>query len=269
MLETFIIKALIVGSILGIAAGFIGNFLVASRQSMMSDMIAHTSLFGVGLGIFLGISPITVGMLVGVISAILLAFLSFKKKSPADAVAVMILTTGLALAILLSHISTSNSFNFENYLFGSILTISDFESVLITAASLIISILIWFIRGNLFKTIVDRNFAISQNINVKLYEFLFIISIGILVASSLKVIGGLLISALLVIPVLISNKISTHFNQGLIFSATLNVLAIIIGLSSSYFFDIPTSSSIVLTLSGFYLLTLFLEKFYKKFNLKN
>jgi len=64
MLELFIIKALIIGSLLGIATGILGNFLVASRQSMMSDMIAHTSLFGVGVGVFIGLSPVVFGILI-------------------------------------------------------------------------------------------------------------------------------------------------------------------------------------------------------------
>jgi len=264
MLELFIIKALIIGSLLGISTGILGNFLVASRQSMMSDMIAHTSLFGVGVGVFIGLSPVVFGILIGIASALVLFYLSFKKKSPADAIAVMILTTGLALAILLSHMSSLNGFNLENYLFGSILTITNSEAYIIGGLCLLISLSMWIVRKKLFKAIVDRNFMISQNQKALHYELFFLICVGVLISSSLKVIGGLLISALLVIPVLTSYNFNKRFQDGLILASLINVCCVCIGLAASYYFDVPTSSSIVLSLSSLYLLSLIFNKILKK-----
>lgn len=256
----FIIRAFIIGIITAITAAVLGNFIVAARQSVMSDMMAHASLAGVGLGIFLHFSPSLLAGVVAIVASIILWFLTARGNRAPEAVAMLLLTGGLAVAILFAHIAKNNPISFETFLFGSILTIKSSEVILFSIiCAFIVAILLTFWR-NFLVIVFDAQFARAQSKKAAFFEVLLMILTGLLVAVSLKVIGGLLVGALLVIPVLAAQNIAQSFRNNVIWSIGVGIVGVIGGILASFYADIPASSGIVLSLIGFFLITFLVQR---------
>ena len=260
----FMVRALVVGVFTAICTAMLGNFVVSARQAIVSDMLAHTALVGVGLGGFLQVSPSFLAFVSTLVSALMLWWLNRKKNQAPEAISMLLLTGGLAAALLLVHLNKNNPVSLETYLFGSILTITDTEMYLFVGMSLlVIATLLCFWRS--FLTLVfDKDF-LGIKAHRTFYEIMFMFLIALVVGVGLKVIGGLLIGALLVIPVLIAQPFSRSFKGNNIGSIVVNVMAMIIGILLSFYRDVPASSSIILTLIGFYLLSGLFHFYFKKF----
>ena len=248
----FMVRALLVGTFTAVSAAMLGNFIVAARQAVVSDMLAHVALVGVGLGIFWQLSPNFLALGTTIIGALLLWWLSRSQRQAPEAIAMLLLTGGLATALLLTHLNKNNPVALETYLFGSILTISPQETwIFITLNCLIIALLIAFWRP--FLTLAfDKDFLLVKGWSIT-YEILFMLLIALMVGVGLKVIGGFLIGALLVISVLIAQHFTHSFQHNVWGSVLINLLAVLIGVLSSFYIDIPASSGIVLSLIAFYL----------------
>lgn len=248
----FMIKALIVGVFTAVATAVLGNFVVAARQSMVSDMLAHMALAGVGLGIFWQVSPGLMAFVVTVLAGISLWWLSRDQRQAPEAVAMLLLTGGLAVARLLAHLNKNNPILLDNYLFGSILTVTDDEVYLFGGLALVV-VLVLIILWRPFLTLVfDRDFLQTQR-NRVVFELMLMVLIALVVGIGLRVVGGLLIGAMLVIPVLTSQVFTKSFRGNVIGSVVVNVLGVFFGILSSFYLDVPASSGIVLSLIGVFL----------------
>ncbi len=261
----FLVRALLVGTFCAVVTAVVGNFLVASRQAVVSDMLAHTSLAGVGLGIFLNISPSFVGILVSIGASIFLFLLGSQKKIPQEAISVLLLTGGMALALLLAHLSKNNPVSFETFLFGSLLTITNSEAVLFAVLGLGILVCIFLFWNRFLCLIFDIDFFRSRFRFSIFFEIFFLMMVAVLVALSLQIIGGLLVGALLVIPVITAQNMAKSFRASVWWSVFLNVMGVLGGIFFSFYADIPTSSAIVLSLWCLFLVFGVLVPFGKKF----
>ena len=245
---SFITNALMAGVLTALSAALLGNFMIVARQAVMSDMLAHAAVAGVGLGVFWNINPIAGAFLTSVAATLLLWWLSQKKQAAPEAISVVILNGSLALALLLIHIDSRSGFSLESYLFGSILTITQNELYLFVALNILIISLLTLFWKPLLALVFDQDFLHSNNPYKRFFEILLMLLIAAIVGIGLKVVGGLLIGAMLIIPPLIVQSYCSSFKQNVIMSALINILAVLCGIISSFYFDIPASSSIVLTL---------------------
>ena len=250
----FMNKALVVGIFTAICTAILGNFIVTARQAVVSDMLAHTALVGVGLGIFWQLSPTYLAIIASIISAVILWWLSRDEDQAPEAISMLLLTGGLALALLLSHLQKDNPIALEAYLFGSILTITESEMWSFILLSIAIIVVLFFFRKPFLMLVFDKEFFKTHPYSV-FYEILLMILIALVVGIGLKVIGGLLIGALLVIPVLIAQSFSKSFFQNVWISVLVNLLAVTTGIFVSFYLDVPTSSAIVLSLIAFYIVS--------------
>jgi zinc transport system permease protein len=248
------IRALLVGFFTAISTATLGNFVVTARQAVVSDMLAHTALAGVGIGIALQVSPTYVSLVTTIVAGIVLWWLSRNHNQAPEALSMLLLTGGLALALLLAHINRDNPISLETYLFGSILTVTPSEMITFIALNSIVIIVLAICWRPFLTYVFDRDY--SQTLaHTTIYEILFIVLISLVVGIGLKIIGGLLIGALLVIPVLIAQTFTSSFTHNVLYSVLFNVLAVVVGIISSFYIDIPVSSGIVLSLITLYILT--------------
>lgn len=250
----FMNRALIVGVFTAICTAMLGNFVVTARQAIVSDMLAHTALVGVGLGIFWQVSPTYLAMCTTIIAAVILWCLSRAEDQAPEAISMLLLTGGLATALLLTHLQKDNPISLDTYLFGSILTITESEMWSYIFLSIIITLVLIFFWKPFLTLVFDKDFFKTHPYAI-FYEILFMILIALVVGVGLKVIGGLLIGALLVIPVLIAQAFAKSFRQNVYISVLVNLLAVITGIFVSFYFDVPTSSAIVLSLIALYILS--------------
>ncbi|QQS60969.1 MAG: metal ABC transporter permease [Candidatus Moraniibacteriota bacterium] len=242
-------RAFFIGILAAFISGILGTYVVAGRYAIFSDMLAHTSLAGVGIGILFGFSPSLGGLGIALLSAFVLWFFMRDKQYTSDAVTMVLLSGGLALALVLSHFAKNNTISLETFLFGSVLTVRPEEVWYFLGASVCIGTFLLFFGSKLKTIVLDPSYAKSESrISTSLIELFFFLSVAIFVGFSLKIIGGLLIGALLVIAVVTAQSFCKSFFSVLLWSVFFNVLAVIIGIFLSFYLDIPTGPSIVLFL---------------------
>lgn len=246
----FALRALLAGTLASLSAGVLGCYVVAGRHSVFSDMLAHTSLAGVGIGLFLGFSPTLGALGIAFLSGILLWFFTRKKAIASEAIAMVLLTGGLALALLFAHFAKDNPIALDTYLFGSILTVRPFEIWLLGGVFVGIGLFLVFFGHRLRSLVLDPLYTESRFSYSGWLELVFFLCLGLIVGLSLKIIGGLLIGALLVIPAVSASFVSKSFRVAILWSVFLGVLASFLGVYASFMWDVPTGSAIVLALIG-------------------
>ncbi len=241
-------RAFLLGFLISLIAGILGGYVVAGRHAVFSDMLAHTSLAGVGIGIFFGFSPTNGALAVSFLSAFFLWIFLRKEKFAPESITMVLLSGGLALALVFAHLAKDNPLSLETFLFGSILTVRPEEVMQFFIVSLGILIFILFFGRRLQTIVLDPEYADIRFPFSKWINLIFLLSIGMFVGFSLKIVGGLLIGALLVIPIVTAQIFSRSFQQTIFFGIFFNIVATFFGIMLSFYVDIPTGASIVLVL---------------------
>lgn len=254
----FMVRAILAGLVIGIVAPLIGNFLVVRRYSLIADTLSHVALAGVGIGLLLGTSPLPVTLAVTVLAALLIEWLRSRRQLPAEAVLAMFLPGGLALSVIL--ISLANGFNSSlfSYLFGSITTVSSNEVWLVAGLGALVVLTTLLLYRQLLYSSFDEESAQVSGVPVRFVNAVLISLTAITVTLSMRVVGILLIGALMVIPAVTAMQVARSFRQSVFLSIVLAVGAVAIGLVASYFLNLPAGATIVLlSLAMFGLAALF------------
>lgn len=242
---TFIQYAFLGGFGMALLAGVLGPFVVQSKQSIASDMFAHVALAGIGGALLVGVSPWWGALPTLILASTLIWWLLDSDTYSPDALAMFFLSGGLALALAFVHIARDTAFSFENYLFGSILTLTTADLIAILVSTLFVCCLVWYFWYPLLGATQNPRYLIPFTRTPQLVLLLYFWILAIVVWVGIKTIGGLLIGALLVIPVLTTKRWVASF-RGLVFaSVAISVLAVGIGLLVALFIDLPPSSLII------------------------
>ena len=257
---SFMQRALIAGFLIGISTALIGVFLVLRRLSLLGDSFAHVSFGGIALGFLLKINPLyTALVFVGIVSLGIDKLVN-KMKVYGDAAIAVFLSFGMALALIIIGFGEGLNSNIFSYLFGSILTVSNSDIYIMLLVLIFILIFYYFNYKNLLFSSFNYEMAVVRNRNVVLIDKLFIILAAITIVMSIRAVGILLISALLVIPTLIALRLSKSFKLTLFFASFFSVLGIYIGIFFAYIFDLPAGGTIVMSLVFLFILSLFYKK---------
>lgn len=243
----FMVRAFWAGLIVAIIAPLIGSFLVVRRLSLIADTLSHVALTGVVIGLLLGINPLITTIICTVITAYIIEELRSNERIPAESVLAMILPGGLAMALIL--ISLANGFNTSliTYLFGSITAVTQQDLWIIFGLGIgIVVIFILFYREFMY-TSFDEESARTSGIPVKLINHIFMILIALTVSVAMKVVGALLIGALMVIPVITAMQIVQGFKKNIVASVGVAFISVITGLTVSYYANLPAGATIVMT----------------------
>lgn len=256
----FIQRALIAGSILAFVLPFLGVFVTLRKMSFFSDGIAHASLAGIAIGIMAGVSPMNTALLVGALFGAIIFLLEKKTNIASDAVIGVIFTTGLALGVVLLSLQQGYQPELISFLFGSILAIGKSDLYLIAGFSLFISVfLIRYLRHITIITI-DRDNAWLQGIKVSFFELAFYVMLSIAIVLGVKLLGIILISALLIIPPTAAKLLSSSFKNFIAASIILGEISIAAGIALSYYLDLPSGAVIILVNSFLFITALSLNK---------
>jgi len=264
---SFLIKPFILLIFLGITYSILGIFVLLKRLSFFSDGIAHASIFSLSIAYLLGLELIPVGILGGIFFSSLIYFLEKKTRIYSDALIGFIFVTFLSLGIIVVSFKKGYQPELLNFFIGNILTLSQFDFYLVISISFIILFSVIFLFKKYMLIFLDRNEAILRGLNVNFYEYLFYLTLGIATILGIKIIGIVLITALLILPPMSSSLLSRNFKQLIIFSPLFSLLNIFNGFLISFLFNFPLSSSVVAS-NSFFFLILFILKFLLKFYFK-
>ena len=248
----FMQRAFGVGVLLGALLACLGVFVVLRRMAFFGDGIAHASLAGVAAGVLAGVNPLIPALVVSVLFAIGMFFLEKKARLASDTVIGIIFTSGMALGVLLMSRKAGYQPELIGYLFGNILAIrpSDLPPIFVLGLAIGFFLVCQWRRITLVA--VDREMAYLAGVDPDRIQLLMYGVLAISVVLGIKILGVVLVSALLVIPVSVAKLISRSFQRLVLWSVAVSELIVAAGLVLAYFFDLPAGAVIVLSGSALF-----------------
>jgi zinc transport system permease protein len=246
----FVVRGLVAGIIIAVIAPFIGIFLVLRRYSLIADTLSHVSFAGISIGFLLGINPIITAIIASVVSSIAIEKLRNSKKVYGESALSLFMSGSLAIAIVLISLYHGFNANLTNYLFGSIVTVQQSDLFLIAGVSVIVALLLLGFYKELVYISFDEESAQVSGIPVRLINIILIVLAALIVALSIPIIGILLISALVVIPVLTALQFKKSFKLTLLIAEAVSVVSVVVGIISSFYLNLSTGGSIVIVALG-------------------
>ena len=242
----FLQRALLAGIFIAIACALLGVFLILRRDSMIGHGLAHIAFAGVALGLFLKIIPLGVALVIAVVTA--LGIMKVKEKAGlyGDTAIAIFSSMGLAVGIVLATLAQSFNVDLFGYLFGDILAIETSEVWLSVAlAAVVVFVVILHYHKFMYMTF-DHEAAKASGIKVGRLDVLLTVLTAVTVVLGMKVVGILLVSALVVIPAAAGLQLASNFKQAIILSSFIAVVSVLLGLVVAYLLDLPASGAIVI-----------------------
>jgi zinc transport system permease protein len=249
-------RAIIAGSICGFLCAFIGVFVILRKMAFFSHAIAHISLTGVAIGFLVNVNPLTTAIGFAVITGMLIPPLIEKSKLSVDTVIGILLAVSMSLGVVLLGFVKGYKPDLISYLFGDILAVSSKDLYIIVALAIFSIVLMYFIFNEISTISFDEDWAKISGIKVKYFNYLFILLLSLIVVISIKIVGIILVSALVIVPGAAAINLAKNFRETFIYSIIIGILGSFVGIIASYFLNIPTGPSIVLTISIMFILTL-------------
>lgn len=249
----FMLRAFIAGGAVSLVLGWLGTFVVTRKMSFIGDGLAHASLAGIALALLLGWAPLPTAIVLAALIAALIYFLEKKTAVSSDMAIAIMFTTGMAAGIILLHYYQGYQPELISYLFGNILTITPADLKFIIGVSLLIlGALLIFYRRLLFATLDPIGARLTGN-HPWIYDLLLYVMAAVAIILSIKLVGIILVSALLVTPSAIARLFARSFRHFTILAVILAVLIVYIGLIASYYLDWPSGATIILIGTLFFL----------------
>ena len=242
----FIQRALISGIAVAVSCSVIGLFLVLRRQALYGDALSHVAFGGIAIGLFTNIYPIWTAFAVSVLASLGITQLRQSTKIPADSAVAVLLSAGLATGVVLIGLSGGFSLDLYSFLFGSILLITYNDQLMILVISLIVLAIMYKTYKKFMYIAFDEEQAKVSGIDVTKLNYLFIILASITVIASIRLVGVLLISSLIVIPNITAMMFGKSFKKTLLISIFTSILCVIGGIVISYDMNLAPGGTIVI-----------------------
>ncbi|MFK5975333.1 MAG: metal ABC transporter permease [Sulfurovum sp.] len=242
----FIQNAILAGILVSFTAGIIGSLIVVNRMVFLAGGIAHTSYGGIGLAVYTGF-PIFLGAsLFAVASALLIAMLTLKKRDRIDTFIGLIWAVGMAIGVIFIDLTPGYNVDLMSYLFGSILAVTTadlyFMSILLTVILIVITV--WY--REILAVSYDSQYAGIRGINVRFFYTLILVLSALTVVIAIKVVGLILVIAMLTIPVYIAEKLSNSLLSMMFISGFIATIFTLVGLWFSYTYNLTSGASIIM-----------------------
>ncbi|AUH43081.1 ABC transporter [Streptomyces sp. CMB-StM0423] len=251
----FMQRALLAALLVGIAAPAVGIYLVQRRQAIMGDGIGHVALTGVALGFLLNTSPVWTAVLVAAAGAVAMELIRSYGHTRGDLALAMLFYGGMAGGVLLINLAPNGSTaNLTTYLFGSVTTVSDSDVTAILWLSVFVLLVTLGLRRQFFAICQDEEFAKVTGLPVRSLNLLLAVTAAVTVTVAMRVVGLLLVSALMVIPVAAAQQATRAFAATLALAVAMGVVTTLSGTVFSYYVDVPPGATIVLFALGLFLL---------------
>ena len=242
---TFFQHALLGSLFASIACGIIGTYIVTRRLVFISGGITHASFGGIGIGLYTGISPILGAAIFSVLSAFGVEWLSKRKDMREDSAIAVFWTFGMAVGIIFSFLAPGFTPDLSTFLFGNILTITLSDIWMLAILSFVLIGFFTCFLTTIIYIAFDREYARSQRIPVRLFEYILMMFIALTIVSCLRMIGIVLVISLLTLPQMTSNLFTHSFKKIIFMSIGIGFMSCIGGLLLSYQLQVPSGASII------------------------
>src|SRR5260221_9665998 len=251
----FIVRGLIAGIIIALVAPIVGIFLVLRRYSLIADTLSHVSLAGIAIGFLLNVNPLITATISTIIASTFIEKLRNSKKLYGESALALFLSGSLALAIVLIGLSHGFNSTLFNYLFGSIATVTNIDIITVLVLALVVLIITKIIYSQLLYLTFDPDAATVSGINANLINTVFAILAAATISLSIPIVGVLLISSLLIIPVLTALQFKKSLIPTIAIAQIISIIAVIAGSFISFYLNLATGGTIVLITVAIFLIT--------------
>ena len=256
----FAIRGLEAGLIIGLIAPLIGMFLVLRRYSLIADTLAHVSLAGIAIGFLLGVNPIITAIGSTVLSSVIIERLRLSRKVYGESALAIFLSGSLALAVVLISFSRGFNVGLLNYLFGSIVTVTQTDVYVIAGLGAVVATILFLLYKELVYITFDEESAQVSGIPTRLINTVLIVLAALTVSLSIPIVGVLLISALMVIPVVTALQFRQSFVKTIIIAEMVSLFSVLVGIVTSFYLNLSTGGTIVLIALLIFVVTLGMKR---------
>lgn len=253
----FMRLAFAAGAVVGVLAPAVGFFLVQRRMSLIGDGIGHVAFAGVALGILLDVSPILTALLAAVVGGVAIEWLRSRRLAAGDQALALVFYTGIAAGVVLVSAAGSLDVNLFQYLFGSILTVTRQEVAVVALLGVAGLLCIAALYRALSAVVIDEEGARVSGVPVGFLNVALAVLAALTVALSMQIVGVLLIAALMVLPVTAATRIGWSLASTMLLSIAIGLGSVFVGLTTSYYADLPPGGTIVLVAAGTVVLAAF------------
>ena len=252
----FMQRALIAGVAVAITTSVIGLFLVLRRNSLFGDALSHVAFGGIAVGLMANIYPLWTGLALSILGALGITKLRQSAKIPADATVAILLSSGLALGILIVSASGGFTLDLFSFLFGSILLVSVVDTIAILAmAGAVLAIVILLYKKLVYITFDEEQARVS-GLQISALNYLFVVLASVTAVVSMRLVGILLVSALIVIPNVTALLFGRGFKKTALISVGISIFSVVTGIAVSYAFNLAPAGTIVLVSTGTFIVAL-------------
>lgn len=253
----FVLYALAAGISLSLVAGPLGSFIVWRRMSYFGDTLAHSALLGIALGLITDSNPQLSIIFSCLLFAFILTLLDRRPSLSTDALLGILAHSSLALGIVVLALADSVRVDLEAYLFGALLTIGNADLIWILLVSTVVAIVLYWFWNDFVSITVHSEIAEIEGANVKRLNLILVLLIALTIAVSMKIVGVLLITSLLIIPPAAARSLASTPEQMAVKASLVGSVSVVLGLISAFYFDVPVGPSIVVVATLIFLLFYF------------
>jgi zinc transport system permease protein len=245
--------ALLGGSIAALVCALIGVFVILRKESMIGDGVAHISFGGIALGLFLGVNPLITALIVAVLGVLAIGYMRRHGLAQSDSAIAVMLAVGFSTGLIL--ISLAGGFNVDlfSYLFGSILTIGSTDLLIVAGLGVVAVAVVTVFYKELLSITFDEEASHLMGVPVGALSTVLNVLVAVTIVLSIKVVGMILVAALLVLPGLTALQLNMSFRDTAIAAMLLGVVSVVVGVFASALFNVATSGVIVFTLVAVFL----------------
>ncbi|PIC78547.1 metal ABC transporter permease [Sporosarcina sp. P19] len=264
----FLQNAVLSGLIIGLIAPMLGLFIVVRRMSMISDALSHVALAGIAGSLYLSqqvlffaaLNPVYLGMGAAVVGSLLIERLRRVYKSFEELAIPIILSAGIGFGAIFISLAKGFGTDLVGYLFGSVSAVSRQDLYIVILIAVVVIAFIYFLYKELFSLAFDPEYARVSGINERVIQASFMIITALVIGASMRIVGILLVSSLMTLPVAAAIQVAKSYKGALVYSILFGEIAVVIGLISAYYLDIAPGGTIVVTSVFILLLVLFGKK---------
>lgn len=242
---SFLVRALIVGSLVALCAALLGVSLVLKRYSMIGDGLSHVGFGALSIAMAMNAAPLAVAIPVVIVAAFLLLRISQNSRLGGDSAIALISSGALAAGVLVTSLTSGLNADVYSYMFGSILAMSRSDVILsVTLALCVLALYILFYH-KLFSVTFDESFARATGVRVGTYKTILSVLTALTVVLGMRMMGAMLLSSLIIFPALSAMRVFKSFRSVVCFAAGLSVVCFCLGLTGSYLLSTPVGATVV------------------------
>ncbi len=270
----FLQNAFISGLIIGIIAPLLGVFIVVRRMSLIADALSHVTLAGIAGSLYLSqsfsalilLNPIYLGIVAAVSGSILIERLRRLYKHYEELAIPIIMSAGIGLTAIFVSLASGFNTDLMSYLFGSVSAVSRQDLWVVVSIAVVVILFLWLFFKEMFVLAFDEEYANASGLPAKWIHFLFMLVVALVIAASMRIVGILLVSSLITLPVAASMRIAKGFKQTILYSILFGEAAVIIGLATAYYLNLAPGGTIVVTSILILLIVILVKKIALKLN---